>query len=85
MKEVCTAKEADEIVENYGDLVNRFALSLTKHKDVADDIFQEVFLRYSKKHPIFDNEEHAKAWFFVVTRNCCRNHLSSLFRKILFR
>ena len=78
MKEMCT-QEAEEIIEKYGQSVYRFALSLSKHKDVADDVFQEVFLRYVKKQPVFHNEEHAKAWFFVVTRNCCRNHFMSAF------
>ncbi|MGX8835189.1 RNA polymerase sigma factor [Amedibacillus sp. YH-ame6] len=77
--EALSAQEAEKLIEQYGHSVYRFALSLTKHKDVADDVFQEVFLRYLKKQPVFENEEHAKAWFFVVTRNCCKNHFMSAF------
>lgn len=74
------AKEAAEkIVDTYGDAVYKFALSLTRHKDIADDVFQEVFLRYLKKGPVFENEKHARAWFYIVTRNCCRSHFMSAF------
>ena len=72
-------EEAEQVIALYGNLVYHFALSLTKHKDVAEDVFQEVFLRYVKKQPHFHDEEHAKAWFYVVTRNCCRNHFMSAF------
>lgn len=72
-------EEAQRIVDTYGDAVYKFALSLTRHKDVADDVFQEVFLRYMKKSPVFENEKHARAWFYVVTKNCCRSHFMSAF------
>lgn len=79
MKHLCTSEEAGDIVERYADMVYKFALSLTRQRDVADDVFQEVFLRYAKRKPTFENEEHARAWFFTVTRNCCRTHFTSAF------
>lgn len=78
MSILCT-DEAEEIIRSHGDLVYRFALSLTRHKDIAEDVYQEVFLRYVKKQPHFEDDEHARAWFYVVTRNCCRNHFMSAF------
>lgn len=81
MKHLCTSEEASEIVEQYADLVYKFALSLTKQKDVADDVFQEVFLRYAKRKPSFESEDHARAWFFTVTKNCCRTHFTSAFMR----
>lgn len=81
MNHLCTSEEADEVVEAYADLVYKFALSQTRQQDVAEDVFQEVFLRYTKTKPQFENIEHARAWFFTVTRNCCRTHFSSWFMK----
>lgn len=81
MKPRCSQKEAEDIVNTYADMVYKFALSLAKNKDRADDIFQEVFLRYSKTLPVFENDEHAKAWFFTVTRNYCRSYMTSAFFK----
>lgn len=72
-------EDAERIVDTYGDAVYKLALSLTRHKDVADDVFQEVFLRYMKKRPVFENEKHARAWFYIVTKNCCRTHFMSAF------
>lgn len=81
MESLCTKDEAEDIVNRYADLVYKFALSQTRRKDVAEDVFQEVFLRYVRKKPVFDNEEHARAWFFTVTKNCCLNHFASFFEK----
>lgn len=71
--------DAEQIVEMYGDMVFRLALAMTRHDDVAQDVVQDVFLRYLKKQPIFESEQHAKAWFLVVCKNCCRNHFMSGF------
>ena len=60
-----------------GDMVYRLALSRTKHVQNAEDIFQEVFLKLSKKLPNFENSEHQKAWLIRVTINCSNNLLKS--------
>lgn len=61
----------------------RLAYSLVKQKFDADDIHQEVFIRYLRKKPIFQNQENEKAWFLRVTINCCKNHWKSAWmRKI---
>ena len=52
-----------------------------KNKHDAEDVFQEVFLRYISKPRIFGNEEHRKAWFIRVTINRCRSVWGSWFRK----
>jgi len=62
----------DDVVDKYRDLVYRLAFARTRDRNDADDIFQEVFLRYVRKRPNFENEEHAKAWFIRVTINCCK-------------
>lgn len=66
-------KLIDDVVDNYRDLVYRLAFARTRNKNDADDIFQEVFLRYVRKQPNFESEEHAKAWFIRVTVNCCKS------------
>lgn len=79
MKHLCTSEEASEIIAQYADTVYHFALALTRQKDVADDVFQEVFLRYAKRKPTFENDQHARAWFFTVTRNCSKSNYMSAF------
>lgn len=62
-----------EVIGKYSNTVYRLAYSLTKNMYDADDIHQEVFIRYLCKHPEFANEEHERAWFLRVTVNLCKN------------
>lgn len=71
------------IIKTYSDMVYRLAYSMVKNHFDADDIHQEVFLRYLRKKPLFQNSEHEKAWFLRITINCCKNHWKSAWvRKI---
>lgn len=63
----------EEILGRYKDMVYRIALTQTKQKADADDVFQETFLRLVKINPAFETEEHRKAWLIRVTLNCCKN------------
>lgn len=69
------------MVEKYANMVYRIALTRTNNKSDSEDIFQEVFLRVTKKMPNFENEEHEKAWIIRVTINCSNSLLSSAWNK----
>ncbi len=69
------------IIDKYKDTVYRVAYSYCKNASDADDIFQEVFLRYFKNKPEFNTYEHEKAWFIRVTINCCKKLLGSFWFK----
>ncbi len=69
------------MVEKYANMVYRIALTRTNNKSDSEDIFQEVFLRVTKKMPVFENEEHEKAWIIRVTINCSNSLLSSAWNK----
>ena len=62
-----------EIIEKYSDMVYRMAYSMVKNRFDAEDIHQEVFMKYLKKTPVFENTDHEKAWFLRVTVNHCKN------------
>ena len=68
-------------VEVYGDMVYRLALAQTHSSHDADDVFQEVFLRYLRAAPVFREEEHRKAWLLRVTVNCCKKLHRSFWRR----
>ena len=73
---------AERIVAAYQTTVYRLAYAYVHSRSDADDVFQEVFLRYFRKRPAFESAEHEKAWFLRVTINCAKNHLTSAwFRK----
>lgn len=62
-----------QTIEQYSPMVYRLAYSLVKSKYDAEDIHQEVFVRYITKKPDFESSEHEKAWFIRVTTNLCKN------------
>jgi len=72
----------DEVIKKYSAMIYRLTYSRIPSKNDADDIFQEVFLRYISKKRIFENEEHRKAWLIRVTINCSKKlWTSAWFRK----
>ncbi len=71
----------DEVVDKYSNMVYRLALAQMKNKQDAEDIFQDVFLRYISKPRIFESEDHRKAWLIRVTINRSRSLWSAWFRK----
>lgn len=62
-----------QTIEQYSPMVYRLAYSLVKSKCDAEDIHQEVFIRFLTKEPEFESREHEKAWFIRVTTNLCKN------------
>ena len=70
-----------QVIEAYGDMVYRLALAQTHSSHDADDVFQEVFLRYLRSAPVFQEEEHRKAWLLRVTVNCCKKLHGSFWRR----
>ena len=70
-----------QAVEACGTMVYRLALAQTHSGHDADDVFQEVFLRYLRSAPAFQEEEHRKAWLLRVTVNCCKKLHRSFWRR----
>ena len=80
-KSLCADDSLQQIIELYSPMVYRLALSLVKSKADADDIHQEVFVKYIKNAPCFENAEHEKAWFIRVTTNLCKNLWKSAWKR----
>lgn len=73
--------EIISVITEYADMVYRIALTRTGTIENAEDIFQEVFLKYSEKMPKFESEEHRKAWLIKVTINLTKNFHNSSWNK----
>lgn len=67
----------NNIIEKYSNMVYRLAIARTKNKEDAEDVFQDVFLKLSKKLPDFQDETHEKAWLIRVTINLTNNLFQS--------
>ena len=74
-------KYIEQILEKYSDMVYRIAVTRTGTVENAEDIYQEVFMKFSEKLPKFESEEHEKAWFIRVTLNLSKNLKTSFWNK----
>ena len=70
-----------EMTEKYYDMVYRLALSRTKSRTHAEDVSQEVFLRFLKTDKVFESEEHIRAWLLRVCINLSKNIVSSFWNR----
>lgn len=71
----------EEKVKKYSTTVFRYAYSFLKNKHDAEDIMQEVFMKYLTKNPSFKDKNHEKAWFIRVTINMSKNYLKACWFK----
>ncbi len=68
-------------VKNHGPAVYRLAFSQLRNTADAEDVYQDVFLRYVEKAPVFETADSERAWLLRVTLNCCRDLWRSPWRK----
>jgi RNA polymerase sigma-70 factor (ECF subfamily) len=71
----------ERVIDEYSDMVYRIALTRTRIVENAEDIYQEVFLKYGEKSPKFKDSEHEKAWLIRVTINLTKNFYNSSWNK----
>ncbi len=68
-----------ELMESFGQDVWNYAYFLTKRRDAADDISQDVFLRAFRHLKDFQGRSSVKTWLLTITRNLSLNYLKSSF------
>ncbi len=68
---------AADAFKKHSDMVYRLAVARVKNKYDADDILQEVFLRFIKVKDKIENDEHLKAMLIRITINCSKSLLTS--------
>lgn len=72
--------EITQIINRNSKMVYRLAYAQMKNENDADDVYQEVFYRFVKRKPAFENAQHEKAWFIRVTLNCSKTSLKSFWK-----
>lgn len=70
-------EQIKEEIKEFFPMVYRLAMAQTKNKTYADDVVQEVFLRYIKSNSKLNDMEHKKAWLIRVTINCSKSMFST--------
>lgn len=76
-----TQEQRTSEVQRWSDMVWRLALARTASVPDAEDVFQEVFLRYFRHEDRFENDEHRKAWLLRCTINRCKSVVASPWRR----
>lgn len=66
--------EIKKIYNLYGDSIFKLALSYVKDYATAEDIMQNVLMKYMLNTKTFLDTEHEKAWLLRVTINECKMH-----------
>lgn len=70
-------------MNDYGDDVLRIAYMYLKDKYLAEDVFQEVFIKVYKNFCKFEKRSSEKTWIMTITMNACKDILrNSWFKKV---
>ncbi len=71
----------EQVMEFYMPMVYRIAFARLGSREDAEDITQEVFLRYFKANATYESEEHRKAWLIRCAVNCTKSLAGSAWFK----
>ena len=68
-------------VDQYGDLLYRFAFSRVKDASVAEDLVQETFLAALKSRANFQGRSSAKTWLIAILKHKIVDHIRKRVRE----
>jgi RNA polymerase sigma-70 factor (ECF subfamily) len=55
----------------------QFAFVLTRNKEVAEELVEDVFIKFWKNRKNAENIRNVKVYLYTATKNTCLNYLSS--------
>lgn len=76
-----TRQRVEDLIEKYGDMVLRIAVTYLKNKADAEDTVQDMFLKIIDKKPEFKDKQHEKLWIVRTTVNMCKNKFNLFWNK----
>jgi RNA polymerase sigma-70 factor (ECF subfamily) len=65
----------ERVYQQYADMMYRVALSHVSHREDAEDVVHDVFIKYMEALPTFSDDEHERAWLVRATINRCHDLL----------
>lgn len=71
----------EEAIARYSTDIFRMAYARTNNMSDAEDITQDVYVKYMLSGRKFQNEEHVKAWLLRVAINSSKNLLKSAWHR----
>lgn len=74
-------KEISRLVEEYGNDVLKIATVILKSKELAEDVYQETFLRVVRSYSGYRGESSEKTWIISIAVNLCRDYMRSAWKR----
>lgn len=61
----------DRLIEQYQHRLLRYLIYLTGHRELAEDLFQETWIRVLERGHQYDGKHEFSTWLFSVARHLC--------------
>ena len=71
----------DELIGRYKERLYAYLLRLSRDRDAADDLQQEVFIKVVKKIHSYGEREKFSAWLFTIAHHAVMDHFRSGLRR----
>ena len=65
----------------YSDMVYKMCVVHTGNCADAEDLMQEIFLKYLYRSPVFESPDHERHWIIRVTVNACKDFFKGFWKK----
>jgi RNA polymerase sigma-70 factor (ECF subfamily) len=65
----------DRLIEKYQHRLLRYLISLTGRRELAEDFFQETWVRVLERGGQYDSRYEFSTWLFTIARNLVFDHL----------
>lgn len=72
-----SAAQLEQLIQQYGNDVLRYAYLYLDDRGLAEDLAQEVFLRVYQHWPRFRGASAPRTWIMRITINACKDMLKS--------
>lgn len=69
------------VVQSYSNMLLKYAYTFCRNQEDAEDVVQDVFLKYLSKGQSFESEEHRKAWLLRTTINTAKNYKNTFWNR----
>ena len=63
----------DDLYEEYGRYIYHLCLKLTRNKEEAEDVMQDVWVKVIRYSDRLDNIDHLKGWLTTICMNTFRD------------
>ena len=78
---VSISQQAAQILDTYGSAILRYAYSYLHNQSDTEEVLQDTLIQFLKTRPVFESDEHEKAWLLRVTLNCLKSHWRMAWRR----